>query len=396
MSFGATPFGFVKKSEEELISELEQKARELFGTNVDLSVYSPIGAFIRIMASALSENWNALESNYYASYLDTAEGIELDRLGEFAGIPRKQAQTEKVTLTFTGSNAIVIPQGFLVQTAQGIVYKTMESKTIENGTANVQAESLEVGTISRVTSGQLTQIVNPQVGIDSVTNLSPSSGGTLRESDADYRARILSNVGFIKNSGAVPYIKAKMEEEEFIQSVYIAENNKPVEHSGLPPHSLSFVVLGGTDLQVGTLIYNLKPAGVQTVGDISVNVPTAFSSTIEIRFSRPTYLNIYVNVEIEPDVGWQSSNIQLVKTAIVKYIGGIDTIGSTTTEYKGLGIGEDVIAWKSYSYLREITGIKNLQIQFGTSSASINQSSIAVGVNQIAKTETGFINVNVV
>jgi uncharacterized phage protein gp47/JayE len=394
--FGATPLGFIRKTEDQLISDLEQRARELFGNDIDLSPLEPLGAFIRLQAFALSENWQAFENNYYASYLDTANGVDLDRLGQFAGIPRKQAQTEKVILLFTGSNSIVIPIGFLVQTPSGVLYRTIESKTIESGTASVQAESDLVGTVSRVTSNQLTEIVTPVVGIDSVTNPIASSGGALVESDGDYRARILASVGFIKNSGAVDYIKIKLEEAEFIQSTYIAENNKPIEFNGMPANSLSFTILGGSDSEVAELIYQFKPAGVQTVGVITVAVPTGYGDTIDILFSRPSYLDIYVEVTIEPDSGWTIDNIPLIKTALVKYIGGIDTIDTESTEYKGLGIGEDVVAWKSYSNMRDIPGIKNLQILFGTSSGLINQTGISVPVNQIAKTVTANIEVVVV
>ena len=48
--FGATPQGFIKKTEDVLIAEGESRARELFGSDVDLSIYSPLGAFIRLIA----------------------------------------------------------------------------------------------------------------------------------------------------------------------------------------------------------------------------------------------------------------------------------------------------------------------------------------------------------
>ncbi|MCB1176511.1 MAG: baseplate J/gp47 family protein [Leptospiraceae bacterium] len=396
--YGATSIGFVRKTEEVQIAELEDKAREpaFFGPDADLSPYSPIGVFIRLMSYALSENWKAFESNYYGSYLDTANGIELDRLGKFAGIPRKQAQTEKVVLTFSGSDSVEVPSGYLIQTSSGVLYRTIESKTIAGGTADVQSESDLVGTVSRVTSGQLTEIVTPLVGIDSVTNSDASSGGSLLESDGDYRDRILNSVGFIKNSGAVDYLKIKLEEAEFIQSIYIEENNKPIEYNGLPANSLAFTVLGGTDSEVAELIYKYKPAGVQTVGDTTVAVPTGFGDTVDINFSRPSYLDIYIEIEVETETGWVAENISLLKTAIVKYIGGIDTVDTVDTEYSGLGIGEDVVAWRSYSYMRDIPGIKNLNILFGTAPSPIDQTGITVATNQIATTLTANIGVSTI
>jgi hypothetical protein len=257
----------------------------------------------------------------------------------------------------------------------------------------VQAESLEVGTISRVTSSQLTEIVSPLAGVDTVTNESASNGGALLESDADYKERILNSVGFEKNSGALQYIKIKIQNEETIQSCFISENDKPIEFNGMPANSLAFTVLGGTDSKVAELIYKYKPAGVRTVGNVSVPVATGFGDSIVINFSRPSYLDIFCLINVETSSGWMNENIQKLKTAIIKYIGGVDTIGSDVTEYKGLSIGEDVIAWKSYSYMRDIPGIQNLEILFGITPLAINQTGISVPVNQIAKTKTADISV---
>ncbi|HNM06750.1 MAG TPA: baseplate J/gp47 family protein, partial [Leptospiraceae bacterium] len=356
MSYGATSTGFILKPKDQIILELEDRARqpEFFGPDIDLSIYNFLGAFIRLAAEALSGNWNALEANYYASYIDSAEGIDLDRLGLLVGIPRKSPQSEKVILKFLGTNYITVPSGFLVQTASGVIFRTVEEKEITVGFANVQAECLENGSSFRVTSGQLTNIVTPAAGIDSVTNENPSSGGSLTESDGDYRNRVLENVGFIKNSGAVPYIREKMLEESWVQAVFIQENDRPVDFDGMPANSLSFTVLGGTDAQVAQLIYRLKPAAVQTVGSVSVIVATGYGDSKTIKFSRPSDLEIWCRLEVETTAGWVPENVQLLITAIIKYIGGVDTIGMDSTEYAGLGIGENVIAWKSFSYMRDI------------------------------------------
>lgn len=398
MSYGATPVGFVLKPKDQIILELEDRARqpEFFGPDVDLSIYSFIGAFIRLAAEALSGNWQALEANYYASYIDSADGIDLDRLGMLVGIPRKTPQSEKAVLKFFGTNYITVPLGFLVQTASGVIFRTVESKEITGGSASVQAECLEYGSSFRVTSDQLKVIVTPAAGIDSVMNENASSGGSLMESDGDYRNRILENVGFIKNSGAVPYIREKMLEASYIQAVFIQENDRPVDFDGMPANSLSFTVLGGTDSEVAELIYRLKPAAVQTVGSVSVTLATGYGDSKIIKFSRPSDQEIWCRIDVETTAGWVPENIQLLKTAIVKYIGGVDTIGLDSTEYAGLGIGENVIAWKSFSYMRDIPGIENINVLFGTSSLDITHTNIEIPPDKIAKTATANVEVNVI
>lgn len=391
---GATQTGFIKKSFEEVKQELETRARlpEFFGPTADLSAYSPLGQFVSVFALAVSENWEYLEYNYYNAYLDTATGINLDRLGKLVGITRKPALSETVILQFTGSEYTIIPTGFQIQTLSGILYQTTETKSITGGLATVQASAVNTGTISRVASSQLTEFVTPISGLDTVTNPDASSGGAVVESDADYRTRIQNSVGFIKNSGAVNYIKLKMEEASFVSSVFIQENSLPTEQNGIPANSLAFTVQGGTDLEVATLIYTLKPAGVRTIGTETVSVPTGFGDSQAIQFSRPTYLDIYARIEIEKDSYWVTGSEVQVKTAIVQYIGGVDTIDGETTEYKGLGIGKRVISWQAFGYIK-VSGIVNLSILFGTSPLTINLTTVNVTNSQIARIATANIEV---
>ena len=391
---GATQTGFIKKSFEEVKQELETRARlpEFFGPTADLSAYSPLGQFVSVFALAVSENWEYLEYNYYNAYLDTATGINLDRLGKLVGITRKPALSETVILQFTGSEYTIIPTGFQIQTLSGILYKTTETKSITGGLATVQASAVNTGTISRVASSQLNEFVTPISGLDTVTNPDASSGGAVVESDADYRTRIQNSVGFIKNSGAINYIKLKMEEASFVSSVFIQENSLPTEQNGIPANSLAFTVQGGTDLEVATLIYTLKPAGVRTVGTETVSVPTGFGDSQTIQFSRPTYLDIYARIEIEKDSYWVTGSEVQVKTAIVQYIGGVDTVDGQTTEYKGLGIGKRVISWQAFGYIK-VSGIVNLSILFGTSPLTINLTTVNVTNSQIARIATANIEV---
>lgn len=391
---GATQTGFIKKSFEEIKQELETRARlpEFFGPTADLSAYSPLGQFVSVFALAVSENWEYLEYNYYNAYLDTATGINLDRLGKLVGITRKPALSETVILRFTGSEYTIIPTGFQIQTLSGILYQATETKSITGGLATVQASAVNTGTISRVASAQLTEFVTPISGLDTVTNPDASSGGAVVESDADYRTRIQNSVGFIKNSGAINYIKLKMEEASFVSSVFIQENSLPTEQNGIPANSLAFTVQGGTDLEVATLIYTLKPAGVRTVGTETVSVPTGFGDSQTIQFSRPTYLDIYARIEIEKDSYWVVGSETQIKTSIVQYIGGVDTIDGETTEYKGLGIGKRVISWQAFGYIH-VSGIVNLTILFGTSPSTINQTTVNVTNSQIARIATANIEV---
>ncbi|HNF28355.1 MAG TPA: hypothetical protein PKV80_28080, partial [Leptospiraceae bacterium] len=133
----------------------------------------------------------------------------------------------------------------------------------------------------------------------------------------------------------------------------------------------------------------------QTVGSVSVIVATGYGDSKTIKFSRPSDLEIWCRLEVETTAGWVPENVQLLITAIIKYIGGVDTIGMDSTEYAGLGIGENVIAWKSFSYMRDIPGIENINVLFGISDLDITHTNIEIPPDRIAKTLTANVEVNV-
>jgi uncharacterized phage protein gp47/JayE len=397
MNYGASLNGFRRKTENEILVSLQERAKlpDFFGTEVDLSPYSPIGIIISLIAKSIAENWEALEANYYSAYLDTATGIGLDRLG---GIPRKLASKEKVKIVATGQKYTEIPSGFLIQTLSGIVFQTVESKVILETTVEIQAEAIITGIASRVIENSLTEIVTPIAGLDSITNPEISSGGSIAESDAEYRARIFDYIDLIKSSGSLPYMKIMLEEKSYINSAFIRENTLPAIQDNMPANSIEFTILGGTNQEVAETIYALKPAAVKTLGNISISVSTGYGDTQVIKFYRPTYVDIYAKVQINVDSNiWTSANVQLIKTAIVKYIGGVDTYlvnsENVITEYSGLGIGKNVVSWQAFNNIINIGGIINLTLLFGKTYLNRINTMILIGNKEIPRIVTSNIEV---
>lgn len=82
-------------------------------------------------------------------------------------------------------------------------------------------------------------------------------------------------------------------------------------------------------------------------------------------------------------------------------IGGVDTIASTSTYYKGEGTGADVFAWKliaAQSALQEfdsvkVLGIKSMTVKVGQTSPAI-QDVLPINSRQRAKLITANIQVN--
>ena len=74
-NWGLTEAGFLRPSYTELLDALEVKAKELFGSSVNLSVRSPLGIFLRIFAWFAGMLWQLAEQVYNSGFVDTAMRI---------------------------------------------------------------------------------------------------------------------------------------------------------------------------------------------------------------------------------------------------------------------------------------------------------------------------------
>ena len=131
MSYGSTAIGFVRPSYDDILSQLETQARlpEYFGPDADLSPYSPLGLLLQLIARSESSSWEGMEGNYYASFVDTATGVQLDRVVRLAGLTRKPVSYATVTLTFTGSNGSTVPDMESTRTSSAKNWQGFKTKT---------------------------------------------------------------------------------------------------------------------------------------------------------------------------------------------------------------------------------------------------------------------------
>jgi hypothetical protein len=65
---------------------------------------------------------------------------------------------------------------------------------------------------------------------------------------------------------------------------------------GLPPHSFEQVVYGGLDFDIAKAIYRRKGAGIQTYGNVTVPVQSISGQVININFSRPSPVPVWVKI----------------------------------------------------------------------------------------------------
>ena len=386
--WGVTERGFHRPTYVELLDAVEYKARELFGNKANLTVRSPLGAFLRIFAWMLNILFSLMEETYNSRFVDTAVGTSLYNLGKAIGLSLLPAQKASGYVTFTGTPGTAIPTGFLVRTVAGLQYAVLTDGRIgTDGSVTLPVQAVETGADYNVEAGRVNQITNPLDGVDSCTNQGVIDGGQDRETDEEFRDRYAQSVDYAGGVNADAIAGEILQNVESVYSAICYENDTDeVDVLGLPPHSIEAVVYGGLDQDVAKAIYRRKAGGIQTHGSTSIPVVAASGQSININFSRPTPVPVYVKVHIlETGSDYPLNGADLVKAAIINYIGG--------AAYGGLPIGRDVGYMDRPGVIKTVSGVVDVELSIGKDSSSYGTENIQIDTREKAVTDEGKVTV---
>ena len=382
MSGGVTPEGFERPSFDDIRDELIARAREVVGP-INTGPESAVGQQIAIQAEREALIWEALEAVYFSQYPRSASGLSLDGAVELTGITRLGATRTVVQVDLTGDPDTVIPEDSEASTDAGDIFRLVSDVTLDSeGEGSGQMIAVETGPVLAL-AGTLTNIETPVSGWDGVTNPLDGETGRPIESDPELRLRRAESLA-VTGAGTVPAIRARLlQQVDDVTAVTIIENRSDFEDAdGRPPHSFESVVSGGVDQDVADLIWLVKPAGIETTGDILVEVTDSQGEIQPIRFSRPVQVFIWVKLTITPNgVGtFPDDAADRAKVAVVEY-------GET------LGVADDVIYQALFGPVySEVPGIESLTVEIASSMdpeaepepGEFEAANISIGANELA------------
>ena len=391
--WGVTDRGFRRKTYQDIIADMEAKAKDLFGPNIDLSSASPLALFLRVIAFGLSLMWQVAERVYNSAFVDLATGQSLDYVVKYAGISRRPATHARCLLRFTGDPGVQIPRGFLVETEGGIRYATLETVSIgDDGYAEVMSQSVETGFAQNVDPAQLTVITNPIPGLSGVVGLNSERNVLAldRETDRELRERYYRSLS-TGGAATLDSIRAAVLDVPGVRTVRVFHNpTMSTDSDGRPPKSVEVVVLGGATDDVARAIHESIAAGIESVGDVEVVVEDAGGEPQLIRFNRAEVVDIFVSVTVRTTATYPADGDARIRDEIIRYIGGVDGQGVL---WDGIGLGEDVV-WTALIYAaRQVPGVLDVDVLVGTDPAEMIRGNVSIGIRQVAETSLDKITV---
>ena len=399
--FGVTDSGFKRKDFAQLVTELEDRAREVFGDDINLGRTFE-GFWIRLYAFGLAAVWKIIEGVFFALFPSSANGINLQRVLGLGGAKLKSAARSLVILSVAGTNDSVVSgsdtTGDLFQTAQGIKFQAIQNAVVANGVASFNARAVLAGISGNVASNSITQVVNPIAGIDSVNNDAvPFSAGADIEEDIDFRSRFFD--GASGGGSSQPGIETLIEQdvEGVTNAVVVVNSSLSIDSNGIPAKAIELIVQGGEDQKVAEAYFGLIKsagiaAGIEPFGNTLVLVQDQKGNTFPIPITRPVQRDIFITVNVEKGANFNDSQVSDIETQLIAHVGGDDTREGVTTILAGLNPGEDVKEFRLNGALDDIPNIEDIpDIFFDFSGAPTNKDNLVIDLREKAVTRNANI-----
>lgn len=260
----------------------------------------------------------------------TARGVQLDRIGAGRGIDRRPGSGSRalVELTITAAvSPLTIAAGALtLRDPSGRTWVIVEAVTLTYG-APVDVgifECSEIGPVDLGASPVILEIRTPIAGL-TLAQYDPGPGsirlGLARETDAEYRARLLSAEGLGRTDGrirdailALPWIEA-------------------VSMVRVSPGTVAITIYPATsgadqEAELAATILGSVAFGIATAGTQSEVVDLPDGSTDTIRWSVGTDLPVVIVATLDLAAGYALADVSpAVVSAIESVLAGLD-VGS--------------------------------------------------------------------
>lgn len=372
---GLTDKGYQRRTYDDILTDKINRAKELFGEDIDTSDQTPLGKYIRINAYDQAQVEETLEAVYYARFPNTATGQSLDRLLVYGGITRNPASAAVYSVKVEGAPSHLIEVGFEVGTDTDITFYSTQDATIgEDGTCMIDVECTEPGTMGNVNAAAINKVINPDANISAVQGVECLETGADEESDVVLRERLKAAISGA-GSGNENAIRGALLRVPTVQyAAVVANETNATDADGRPPHSIECYVLGGDDYEqeIAEAIFEKRPIGIATTGSKSVTVIDASGNEKVIKYSPAPNVPVSVRMTLKITPSYPEDGAARIYSNIAGYI-------------NGLGIGTSLAFSALYGYIYSVPGVAEVvTLEISTDGSTYGTSNVVVPTYGVA------------
>lgn len=320
--------GLQIKSLNEIVTELEQGMRNIYGEDINLDQNSPDGQALNIFAQASRDILELAQSIYTSMNPNSAVGRVLDERVAYNNIVRAGGTytiqpidlviSQTVTLDglddeFNNADGV----GYTVQDDAGNEFILIDTVTLTAGNHTRNFRAKNIGLVE-TTVGTITTPKTVVLGVTSVNNSSAAAEvGTVQETDALLRSRRQQSVAIASN-GYLNGIQAALLALDGVSDAKVYENvTNAADSDGIPAHGIWCIVEGGANNEIANVIYSKKSAGSNMKGGVTDDITTDAGAIFTARFDRPVVADLHIRFDIQDTIAAPIFNQALIKDSIV-------------------------------------------------------------------------------
>lgn len=310
----------------DVLAYLQAQYQSIYGADVYLGSDSQDGQFLAVIASAINDANSAAIAIYNSFSPATGQGAALSSNVKINGIARETPTYSTVNLTITGQAYAVISNG-VASDVNSIRWDLPTTVTIPaGGSISVTATCETIGEVN-APAGTVTSIATPTLGWQAVTNAAAATPGAPVETDAALRYRQTISTALPSLTIMDGIVGAVAGAPGVTRYAAYENDTGSTDANGIPAHSISMIVEGGTIPTIAAAIAAKKPPGTPTYGTTSTTVVDAYGNVIPINYYTPTEVPIAAAITIKGLAGYNADiGVQMV-AAVAAYINAL-TIGS--------------------------------------------------------------------
>lgn len=185
---------YQQRSTDEILENLETELRNEFGEDIDLTESSVFSDIAQMLATVTNSNQEQdLQEVYESAFLDTATGIDLERVVSIIGIQRRSARNATGVQRFSATGRVT--QNYVIQS--GTTVQT-------DNTDPVQFETTEPSTLQLIDSFEdddLSPYSGDTASASIIEDVNATDGSNVLQLDATDGAHIYNDDIIIKQGG---------------------------------------------------------------------------------------------------------------------------------------------------------------------------------------------------
>lgn len=317
--------GLIIDTLQEIITQIEDGYKVIYGNDIVLDSNSPDGQLINIYAQSVRDILEVIAQINAGFDLDQAIGVVLDQRVSLLRIERQGATFSQQQVEITTDRALTLEgldadandpdgTGYTVSDDAGTEFILLDTfNAASSGTYNLTFRAKELGSVTTLPN----TITNPVTVVLGVTNINNPTGvlelGLDGELDATLRLRAKRSTAN-NSEGFIDGLTGLLLNLTGVTDVRVYENDTSVtDTNGIPPHSIWAIVEGGANTDIANTIYATKNAGCGMRGAVMVDVTTVNGSIFTAKFDRSQSKDLWIRFEIKTTITGQTFDEVMIK-----------------------------------------------------------------------------------